>query len=156
MSCTSCGAAGSCGCSSITIPVGPTGPTGATGAQGATGPQGIQGSTGIQGPAGPTPAKYALTHTVSIITDSVAGTAISIAKASIISCNPLLSTCASTPRDVDFTVTVWYDTGSSGTGPWNLVTHNTSFVKTIQYSESGNILNIFVLTAGRYRVLIFG
>lgn len=139
-----------CSCGTITLPTGPPGPTGPTGLIGNTGAQGPQGPTGAQGPAGVTVAKFAQTFA------ATANTPITIAKASIIACNPLIGTCASTPRDVDFTVAIWVDFGGSGSGPWALVTHNTAFVSGIGYNETGSTFNFTPVVTANYRIVIIG
>ncbi len=83
----------------------------------------------------------------------VAPTVTTITKAAIISCNPLISTCASTPLDVDFHVSIWKNTGGS---QWQLVTHDTTYVTSITYDTSANNVAIVWALSGTYRVVITG
>lgn len=140
----SCNCTGNCSCSTIVIPIGPQGPQGIQGIQGIAGPTGPQGPIGPQGNTGTTTVKYANTFTTEI--------PITISKAAIISCGPLISTCVSTPQDYDFTVTVWKQNGSQ----WQNVTFNTLFIISINYDTAGNVLTIVPATLATYRVIVMG
>lgn len=148
MACLTC--TGTCTCPAVIIPVGPQGSIGPTGLTGGVGPTGVQGPTGAIGPAGATPAKYAANFTV-----LSGGTVTSISKAAIISCNALLNTCASTPTDYDFNITIWWQTAGS---QWREVTNNTSYITSITYDTSASTLQIINAAAaiGTFRVVISG
>ena len=152
MACTTCGTSGTCGCNTVVIPVGPAGPIGPQGLIGPiglTGPQGIQ---GVQGIAGSSPAKYAVTFTVTGAMTSIGPTnipnPIQISKAAIISCNPLLSTCTSAPMDCDFITTVLQNSGTQ----WKEVNN----LCIITYDTAASMLTITVPTLGVYRVICIG
>lgn len=172
MSCTTCGSAGSCGCSSVTIPTGQDGADGANGvspevvaeAAGANCVYGgvkitdaagnityvCNGAPGSNGAAG-TMAKYANTFIAPPLTFPVP---ITIPLAAITSCNSLTPTCASTPQNFDFNISVWYQSASS---QWVLVTNNSSYVDSITYDTTGSVLTILPAVAfGQWRVIIIG
>jgi|ERR1035437_3771298 hypothetical protein len=117
--------------------------------------------SGASGLSGATMCKYANTFTVGVIpVDPGLGVGlgvlsvetISITKAAIISCNPLLSTCVSTPLDLDFVINIWKQNGLQ----WLNVTANASYISSIKYDTSGNTLLITPSAAGTFRVVIIG
>lgn len=121
------------------------------------------GAPGVDGTSGTTTTKYANTFVVVSNSNVVLRsngtqeiifgfTPISISKASIISCNPLINTCVSTPEDFDFVIEIWKQNGSQ----WVNVTQNTSFISAIIYDTAGSILTITPAAAGTYRVVIIG
>ena len=154
--CPSCGSAGTCNCSSITIPIGPQGPSGPQGITGNTGLQGPQGLTGPQGIAGTTPAKYANTFIITtprvVLGNPAIPIPITISYAAIVSPNALISTSASTPEHLDFNTTVWFINNSQ----YREVTSDTSYITSIIFDTTSDILTIQPAVTGEFRVIIFG
>ena len=160
MSCSSC--VGSCTCSSVSIPVGPAGTNGTngtsvtvatvTGGVTLTGANGtvtvLNGTNGTNGAAGTTAAKYANEFTVVGLVPLY----ITIAKAAIISCNPLITCSAFTGTDADFMINVYYKSGTQ----YKSVTHNTSYVSDITYDTAASTLTLTIAASGTYRVVLFG
>lgn len=152
MSCQTCGSTGSCGCFSVNVPIGPTGPPGPTGLTGGVGPTGATGLTGPIGPTGVTPAKYAVTLT----TRSGGNFFISENAITNTGTNPLLNTWASTPRSVDFNISIWKSQSGTSSGPsWELITHDISQISSLVYTE-GVGLTFNALFTGSIRVIIQG
>lgn len=177
MSCNSCGSAGSCGCASVTIPHGADGNDGADGVgvtvvaepAGAnclyggvkiTDGAGIvsyvcTGSPGADGNNATPIGKYANTFTVTsaVVLGVTIYSPIIITGAVIATCNPLTSTCVSTPTNLDFNITIWYNTGGS---QWLDVTSNTTYISQIIYDTAADLCTIICYHTGSYRVVIVG
>jgi hypothetical protein len=149
-----CNCVGTCSCGAVILPVGPIGPAGATGPIGPIGNTGPQGPQGPQGAAGATPAKYANTFTTVIPGggDGITPSPIQISLGAITACNPLISTCVSTPTNADFNITIWSISGSQH----REVTSDAAFITSVIYDTAGNVLTIQPKSSGTFRVVIFG
>lgn len=175
MSCTSCGSSGTCNCSTIIIPQGNPGQDGQDGQDGISPstivePPGINcpyGGTkitdadgnisyvcnGIPGTSGVSARKFAQTYEVLSIGTGDTFTLINIPYTSISSCGALINTCASTPKNIDFVLAVWYS--SAITGPWLNLNDSVGHYGAT-YDEVSNNLTIYPAAAGYYRIVILG